>query len=251
MALLKATRRLGSIAHSLNPTSIQSQHSTFRHQYATMASKPIMLYTVGTPNGRKVSVFLEELKAAYGLEYEFKKINFSQNEQKEDWFLKLNPNGRIPVIVDRARDNFAVFETGAILQYLQQYYDKEGRFGFDPQSNDASEVMQWMFWANAGLGPMMGQAGHFKNAAPEPIPYAQNRYIDESKRLLGVLELRLKDHQYLVGEKFSIADINAYPWVGAHKFVGIESLDEEFPGVKAWFERIEAREAVKAGYTVP
>ncbi|KAJ7254371.1 glutathione S-transferase C-terminal-like protein [Mycena haematopus] len=250
MALLKATRRLGSIVYSLNPSLIQSHQSTFLHRYTTMASKPIMLYTVGTPNGRKVSVFLEELKASYGLEYEFQKINFSQNEQKEDWFLKLNPNGRIPVIVDRARDNFAVFETGAILLYLEQYYDKENRFSFDYASKEASEVAQWMFWANAGLGPMMGQAGHFKNAAPEPIPYAQKRYVDESKRLLGVLELRLKDHEYLVGDRYTIADINAYPWVGAHKFIGIDSLDE-FPGVKGWFARIEARETVKAGYAVP
>ncbi|KAJ6584834.1 glutathione S-transferase [Mycena capillaripes] len=216
------------------------------------SSKPIMLYTVGTPNGRKVSVFLEELKAAYGTEYEFKKINFSSNEQKEPWFIEMNPNGRIPVIVDRARDNFTVFETGAILLYLQQWYDKEGRFSFDPktQPNEWNEIVQWMFWANAGLGPMMGQAGHFKNAAPEKIPYAVNRYIEESKRLLGVLEIRLKDRDYLVGEKITIADFNAYTWASGHKFVGVESLDE-FPNVKKWIDRIAERDAVKAGYTVP
>ncbi|KAJ7147516.1 glutathione S-transferase [Mycena crocata] len=237
-SILKATRRLGSIAH------------TFRYS-STMASKPIMLYTVGTPNGRKVSVFLEELKAAYGLEYEFQKIDFSKTEQKEPWFLKLNPNGRIPVIVDRARNNFAVFETGAILAYLGEHYDKEHRFSFDPvkQSNEYSEVLQWLFWANGGLGPMMGQAGHFKNLA-EKIPYAEKRYIDETIRLFGVLELRLKDHEYLVGEKYSIADINAYPWVSAHKFIGVETFDE-YPGLKAWFEKVAAREGIKAGFAVP
>ncbi|KAJ7784663.1 glutathione S-transferase [Mycena metata] len=217
-----------------------------------MASKPIMLYTAGTPNGRKVSILLEELKAAYGLEYDYQKIEIGKNQQKEPWFIAMNPNGRIPVIVDRARDNFTVFETGAILLYLQQYYDKEGRFSFDPktQPNECSEVVQWMFWANAGLGPMMGQAGHFKNAAPEKIPYAQNRYIDETKRLLGVLEIRLKDREYLVGEKASLADFNGWTWVSAHKNVGVDSLDE-WPGVKRWFDRIGARDAVKAGFAIP
>ncbi|KAJ7366764.1 glutathione S-transferase [Mycena albidolilacea] len=217
-------------------------------------TKPIMLYTAGTPNGRKVSVFLEELKAAYGLEYEFKKLDFSKNEQKEEWFLKINPNGRIPAIVDRARGDVPVFETGPILLYLQRLYDAEGRFGFGQkgaaEGEEASEVLQWMFWANAGLGPMMGQAGHFKNAAPEKIEYAINRYVEETKRLLGVLEIRLKDHEYLVGGKYTIADLNAYTWASAHKFIGVESLDA-FPGVKRWLDAIAARDAVKAGYAVP
>jgi len=216
-----------------------------------MAAKPIMLYTAGTPNGRKVSVYLEELKAVYGTEYEYRKLDFSKNEQKEPWFIAINPNGRIPAIVDRAQGDFPVFETGAILLYLEEHYDKEFRFSFDPatHSKERSEVLQWMFWANAGLGPMMGQAGHFRNAA-EKIPYAQNRYIEESKRLLGVLEICLKDHEYLVGGKLSIADINAYPWVAGHKFVGLDSLDE-YPGLKRWFDRIGARDGVKAGYAVP
>ncbi|KAJ7288442.1 glutathione S-transferase [Mycena rebaudengoi] len=214
-----------------------------------MSTKPIMLYTAGTPNGRKVSVFLEELKAAYGQDlYEFKKMDFSKSEQKEDWFIKLNPNGRIPTIIDRSRKDIAVFETGAILLYLQQHYDKENRFSFAPGSDESNEVLQWMFWANAGLGPMMGQAGHFLNAK-EQIPYAQGRYNDETKRLLGVLEIRLKDHEYLVGNKLTIADINAYTWVAAHPMLKIEI--GEWPSVKSWFEKIAARDATKAGYTVP
>ncbi|KAK7048266.1 glutathione S-transferase C-terminal-like protein [Favolaschia claudopus] len=241
-SVLRATRRFGAI-----PNSLQSS-SSLRPRYATMASKPIILYAVGTPNGKKASIFLEELKAAYGLEYEYKKIDFSKTEQKEPWFLELNPNGRIPAIVDRSKDNFAVFETGAILLYLQQHYDKENRFGFDAATKEGSEVQQWMFWANAGLGPMMGQAGHFKNLK-EPIPYALNRYVDESKRLFGVMEIRLKDHEYLVANKYSIADVNAYTWVAAHTFIGL-SLDE-WPGVKRWFDKIGEREAVKAGNAVP
>jgi len=210
-----------------------------------------MLYTAGTPNGRKVSVFLEELKAAYGLEYEYQKIELSKNTQKDPWFIKLNPNGRIPVIVDRTNNNFTVFETGAILLYLQQKFDKDFRFSFDPskQPNEYSEVVQWMFWANGGLGPMMGQAGHFRSAK-EQIPYAQKRYTDETKRLLGVLEIRLKDREYLVGGKLSIADINAYTWAAGHKFAGVESIDE-WPNVKSWLEKLAALDSVKAGYAIP
>ncbi|KAJ7644061.1 putative theta class glutathione s-transferase [Roridomyces roridus] len=225
--------------------------------YSTMASnKPIMLYTLGTPNGRKISIFLEELKANYGLEYEVQKIDFSKNEQKEPWFIQLNPNGRIPTIVDRSRDNHTVFETGAILQYLAKFYDKEKKFSFDPATEwkEDSEVTQWMFWANGGLGPMMGQAGWFirarNNAAIGAVPIAEERYIEETKRLFGVLEIRLKDHEYLVGEKYSIADMNAYPWVHGHPFCGVESLDA-WPALKRWHDKLAERESVKAGYTWP
>ncbi|KAJ7069865.1 glutathione S-transferase C-terminal-like protein [Mycena amicta] len=236
-ALFKTPRRLDVLARAFSRTT------------ATMAA-PIKLYTAGSPNGRKVSVFLEELKAAYGTEYEWRKIDMSKTEQKELWYIKLNPNGRIPTIVDRSAEDFVVFETGAILVYLQDKFDKDGRFGFDraTQPKESSEVLQWLFWANAGLGPMMGQAGHFLNAT-EKIPYAQQRYIDESKRLLGVLEIRLHDREWLVGEKYSIADINAYTWVAAHSFLKIE-LDE-WPGVKSWFDKVAARDSVKAGYTIP
>ncbi|KAJ7288444.1 glutathione S-transferase [Mycena rebaudengoi] len=163
-----------------------------------MTTKPIMLYTLGTPNGRKISVFLEELKAAYG----------------QDLY-------EIPTIVDRSRNDFTVFETGAILLYLQQHYDKEGRFSFPPGSDESNEVLQWMFWANGGLGPMMGQAEHFSHIK-EQIPYAQGRYSDETKRLFGVLEIRLKDREYLVGNKLTIADINAYTWVNIHTALKIK-----------------------------
>ncbi|KAH7922043.1 glutathione S-transferase [Leucogyrophana mollusca] len=222
-----------------------------------MSSKPFLLYTAGTPNGRKVSVFLEELKAIYGsaVDYDVEKIDISKNTQKEPWFIKLNPNGRIPVLVDRSRNNFAVFETAAILLYLEQHYDKEQKFAFDPakQPNDYSEMLQWIFFAHGGVGPMQGQSNHFRRAAPEDIPYAKKRYLDETKRLYNVMEIRLADRDYLAGPgrgTYSIADINVFPWVRGHTFAGIETLDE-WPNFKAWFDRIEARQGVQAGVAVP
>ncbi|KAF7793578.1 hypothetical protein EIP86_004692 [Pleurotus ostreatoroseus] len=222
-----------------------------------MSQKPILFYTWKTPNGHKVSVFLEELKAAYGadwIDYDVEQIDISKNIQKEDWFIKLNPNGRIPVIVDRRRDNFVVFETAAILIYLQQFYDKENKFGFDKEkeANDYSETLQWIFFAHGGVGPMQGQANHFNRYAPEKIPYAQKRYTEETKRLYGVLNIRLTDRDYLAGPgrgKYSIADINVLPWVRIHAYSGIESLDE-WPHVKAWVARTTERPAFQAGINV-
>ncbi|EIW61859.1 glutathione S-transferase C-terminal-like protein [Trametes versicolor FP-101664 SS1] len=215
----------------------------------------LLLYTTATPNGHKVSVFLEELKAAYGVEYDVEKIDISKNTQKEPWFIKLNPNGRIPVLVDRNRDNFTVFETAAILLYLQQFYDKENKFGFDKDKapNDYSELLQWIFFAHGGVGPMQGQANHFNKYAPESIPYAKKRYTEETKRLYGVLEIRLQDRDYLVGPgrgTYSIADINVIAWIRFHKIAGIESLDE-WPRLKDWVERSTARPAFQEGVTIP
>jgi len=220
------------------------------------SQKQILLYTVGTPNGIAASTYLEGLKASVpGFDYDVKKINMGGNEQKEPWFIKLNPNGRIPTIVDQSREGFPVFETSAILLYLAQHYDKEYKFWFNPQTqpNEYSDMLQWIFWAHGGLGPMQGQAGHFNKAAPEDIPYAKKRYLDETKRLYGVLEIRLKDRDYLAGEgrgKFSLADIKAFPWVRVHAFVGIESVDE-WPNLKAWLQRSESQPASLAGIEVP
>ncbi|KZT64956.1 glutathione S-transferase [Daedalea quercina L-15889] len=218
-------------------------------------SKPLLLYTAGTPNGRKVSILLEELKVQYGIDYDVEKIELSKGVQKEPWFIKLNPNGRIPVLVDRKRDNFTVFETAAILLYLEQHYDPQRKFSFDPATspNDYSEMLQWMFFTHGGIGPMQGQAGHFIRHVSEDIPYAKKRYFDETKRLYGVLNIRLNGRDWLAGPgrgKYSIADMNAFPWVNVHTFVGIESMDE-WPHVKAWLERQNERPTVKAGLTVP
>jgi len=222
-----------------------------------MSTKPFLLYTAPTPNGLKVSVLLEELRAVYGsaVDYDVHKIDISKNTQKEPWFIKLNPNGRIPVLVDRSRNNFAVFETAAILLYLEKHYDKEKRFVFDEESqpDEFSEMLQWIFFAHGGVGPMQGQANHFNRYAPESIPYAKKRYIDETKRLYGVMEIRLANRDYLAGPgrgTYSIADINVFPWVRRYEFAGIESVDE-FPNLKAWIERVNSRETVKAGLAVP
>ncbi|KAF9247237.1 glutathione S-transferase [Melanogaster broomeanus] len=220
-------------------------------------SKPLLLYTARTPNGYKVSVMLEELKAAYGnvVDYEVENIDISTNRQKEPWFIALNPNGRIPVIVDRTHkpDPFPVFESAAILLYLVRKYDTEGRFTFPAGSDDESVMLQWIFFAHGGVGPMQGQAHHFRNYAPEDIPYGKKRYMDEVARLYNVLNIRLEDRDYLAGPgkgKLSIADINVMPWVRIHTHAGIETLDA-FPNTKAWLERILERPGVKAGLTIP
>ncbi|KAG8996623.1 glutathione S- transferase, nitrogen catabolite repression regulator, partial [Tulasnella sp. JGI-2019a] len=183
---------------------------------ATAPTGTIQFFTAPTPNGHKVSVLLEELKATYGLQYTAKSLDFSKSEQKEPWFLKINPNGRIPAITDENRDNFNVFESAAILLYLVQHYDPDFKFMFDPvnDANNYSEALQWIFFTHGGIGPMQGQAAHFFRFAPEKIPYAIDRYITEVKRLYSVLESRLQSRDYLVGDgrgRYSIADMNCFP----------------------------------------
>jgi len=223
------------------------------------SEKPLILYTGRTPNGFKVSVFLEELKAAYGEsapDYEATPIDIRTNVQKEPWFIAINPNGRIPALVDRSRGGFKVFESAAILLYLAQHYDKEHKLSFDPvaEPNDYSEALQWIFFAHGGVGPMQGQANHFFKFAPEKIPYGIMRYQDETKRLYGVLEIRLKDRDYLAGPgrgRFSLADANVWPWVNIYHYAGVADNLDEWPNVKAWVEKIKLRPGVQAGISVP
>ncbi|KAB5591903.1 Glutathione S-transferase, carboxy-terminal domain containing protein [Ceratobasidium theobromae] len=219
-----------------------------------MSSNTLLLYTAGTPNG-KSSEHDKRLKDAYGLNYDFQAISFKKNEQKEPWFLKINPNGRIPALVDRSRDSFAVFESAAILLYLAQHYDKEHKFSYDPaQDPDLySEQLQWIFFTHGGIGPMQGQANHFFRYAPEKIPYGINRYINETKRLYSVLNDRLAGREYLVGPgkgQYGLADINTFPWVRGWRWSGVDSL-EAFPNVEAWLKRIAERPQVKKGLDVP
>ncbi|KAF8697084.1 hypothetical protein AX14_001467 [Amanita brunnescens Koide BX004] len=216
------------------------------------SQKRFLLYAAPTPNGYPISAFLEELKAIYpGIDYDVDLINIWETRHKEPWYLKLNPNGRIPVLVDRSRNDFTVFETSAILLYLAQHYDKDFKFGFHP-INDADEysvALQWLFFSHGGLGPMQGQAHHFLHYAPEDIPYGKKRYGDEVKRLYGVFEIRLKDREYLAGPgkgHYTIADVKAWPWVNIHNRAGIPSLDE-WPNVKAWLQRSVEREGSKRG----
>jgi len=200
----------------------------------------IELYTAATPNGWKVSIMLEEL----GVPYKVTPISLSKGEQKEAWYMKLNPNGRIPTIVDRDNDDFAVFESGAILIYLAEKFGK-----FMPQDmKGRSLVIQWLMFQMGGIGPMMGQANVFYRYAPEKIPYAIGRYQRESRRLLEVLDTRLKDNEFLAGD-YSIADIANWAWARGYEWGGIniDGLDN----LKRWIDQIAARPAVQRGRAVP
>jgi len=206
--------------------------------------KDIHLYTASTMNGWKPVIFLEEA----GVEYDLTYIDFSKKEQKAPEYMKLNPNGRIPTIVDRSNDNFAVFESGAILWYLAEKYGK-----FLPESpKEKSETLQWLMFQMGGIGPMMGQAMYFQRIAAkqgEDHPFAIKRYVDESRRLFEVLNIRLEGRTYLVNEEFSIADIVTYPWARAYYWanVPVDGLDH----LQAWFDRIDAREATQRALEIP
>jgi len=208
------------------------------------SGKSITLYTWGTQNGWKASILLEEL----GLEYEVVPINLSTREQKQEWFLKINPNGKIPAIVDHTKGDFAVFESGAIMLYLGENYDTEHRLlPADPL--ERSKVLQWLMFHMGGVGPMQGQANYFVLFAPEEIPFVRKHFLDETKRLYGVLERGLTGQEYLANNKYSVADIANWCLVKWHSILGIDI--SEFPNVASWLKRIEARRAVQRGAMVP
>jgi glutathione S-transferase len=200
----------------------------------------IDLYTAPTPNGRKVSIALEELGAAY----EVHAIDLKAGAQKAPDFLAINPNGRIPAIVDRDADNFAVFESGAILLYLAEKY---GRL-LPAAPTGRSTVIQWLMWQMGGLGPMHGQANVFFRYFPEKIPSVIKRYQDETMRLFGVMESRLAAHEYLADD-YSIADIACWPWVMQHDWAGLDI--SHLPNLQRWLAAIGKRPAVIRGAAVP
>ena len=200
----------------------------------------IDLYTAATPNGFKASVMLEEV----GLDYTVDAIDLGAAEQKQDWFLKINPNGRIPAIVDRGADDFAVFESGAILVYLAE---KTGQL-MPTDVAGRSLVMQWLMFQMGGVGPMQGQANVFVRYFPEDLPSVKARYQNETMRLYGVLDTRLADNQWLAGD-YSIADIANWCWVRSHEWCGL-SIDD-LPHLKRWVEAIAARPAAAAGVAIP
>ena len=204
------------------------------------AEAMIDLYTAATPNGRKASIMLEELE----LPYEATWFDLGELRQKEPWFLKLNPNGRIPAIVDRDEGEFAVFESGAILIYLAE---KTGRL-LPAETKARSTVLQWLMFQMGGVGPMQGQANVFYRYAAEKIDYAIDRYQRETRRLYEVLDARLKDSEYLAGD-YSIADIATWPWVTGHEWSGV-SLDG-LEHLERWERSISERPAVQRGITVP
>lgn len=203
----------------------------------------IELHTWTTPNGRKVSVMLEEC----GLPYTAHKVNIGQNEQFKPEFLAISPNNRIPAIVDPDGPDgkpIHLFESGAILVYLA---GKTGKF-LPTSTKGKYEALQWLMWQMGGVGPMFGQAHHFLRAAPEQVPYGIKRYTDEAKRLYGVLDRRLAEAAYMAGE-YSIADIATYPWIARHEWHKVDLA--EFPNVKRWYDTIGRRPAVARGMAVP
>ncbi|KAG8625129.1 hypothetical protein KVT40_006880 [Elsinoe batatas] len=207
-----------------------------------IANKGLELLTFGTPNGVKASIMLEELKEAYGKDYVFQSINIMENIQKEPWFTKLGPNGRIPVLVDHDKGGIGIMEGGAILSYLTRNYDPDHKFAYteDPQ---LSYQEQWLFWMH------IGQANHFYRLAKERIPYPTQRYVGETERLYGVLDKQLEGKQYVLGDKYTIADIANFSWVNISYFSGVDLT--QFPNLYKWWERINARPAVKRGVAIP
>jgi GSH-dependent disulfide-bond oxidoreductase len=203
----------------------------------------IDLYTWSTPNGRKVSIMLEEV----ALPYKVHAVDIGKGHQFEANFVAVSPNSKIPAIVDSDGPDgtpYSLFESGAILLYLS---DKTGRF-LPQMKTQRFEAIQWLMFQMGGVGPMFGQVHHFLRAAPEPVPYAIERYSKETRRLYGVLDKRLAGRDWLTSE-YSVADIATYPWVARHEWHKVDLAD--FPNVKRWFDVISARPAVQQGMTVP
>ena len=203
----------------------------------------IDLYTWSTPNGRKVSIMLEEC----GLPYRAHPIDIGKGDQFTPEFVALNPNSKIPAIVDQEGPEggpYPLFESGAILMYLAW---KTGKY-FPTRITGQFETIQWLMFQMGGVGPFFGQVHHFLRAAPEPVPYAIERYTKETRRLYGVMNKHLEQQDYLASD-YSIADIATYPWVARYDWHKVDLGD--FPAVKRWFDRISARPAVQAGMKVP
>jgi GST-like protein len=203
----------------------------------------IDFYFWTTPNGYKVLLFLEET----GIPYRIFPVNISMGEQFEPEFLRISPNNKIPAIIDNNPADpgmpMSLFESGAILLYLAE---KSGLF-LPTGISERAEVLQWLFWQMGGLGPMLGQNLHFGQYAPEKIPYAIDRYVNEASRLFKVLDKRLTDREFIAGE-YSIADMASYPWVFKHPYLQLRL--EDFSNLKRWFKTIEQRPAVARAYEI-
>jgi GST-like protein len=200
----------------------------------------ITLYAWPTPNAHKVSIMLEEC----ALEYHVETIDITAGDQFKPEFLAISPNNRMPAIIDHEGPQggeVAIFESGAILIYLAE---KCGKF-LPAKGSARYSVIQWLMFQMANLGPIVGQAHHYRDAAPERVPYSIQRFTDEAGRLYGVMDRRLADAEYLAGENYSIADMACWPWVRVHRYHG--QAWEDFPSVKRWFDRIAARDAVQEG----
>ena len=199
----------------------------------------IDLYTWTTPNGRKVSILLEEL----GVDYTVHSIDIGTGKQKTPDFLKISPNNKIPAIVDHDNGG-ALMESGAIMWYLA---DKYGKF-LPTNPEERAKTMEWLMWQMAGLGPMAGQAHHFLHYNPGKAPYAEDRYAEEVKRLYTVLNTQLEGQDHICGA-YTIADMACWPWVSRYEWQGVDLA--EYPNIQAWYQRLLARDAVQKGYHVP
>jgi glutathione S-transferase len=226
--------------------SQQAQHLSTT---ASMSRPDITLYTDATPNGIKISIALEEL----GIPYKTEHVDISTNRQKEPWFLEINPNGRIPAMTDTFTDGqkIRLFEAGSILAYLAEQYDTDHKISYPKGTREYYEMNNWLFWQNAGLGPMQGQANHFVRYAPEKIEYGMKRYVNETRRLYGVLDKHLQSSKsgFIVGDHISIADITTVGWVIWSGWAGVDI--DEFPTLKKWEEMLSERPGVKKGCDVP
>lgn len=204
----------------------------------------IELYYWPTPNGHKITLLLEES----GLPYTIKPVNIGKGEQFEPGFLAISPNNRMPAIVDTQPSDggepISVFESGAILEYLAE---KSGRF-LPTDRRGRYKVLQWLYWQVGRLGPMLGQNHHFNRYAPEKIPYAIDRYVNETRRLYGVLNKQLEGRAFIAGKDYTIADMAAYPWIVPYENQGM--VLEDFPHLKTWFEAIRARPATQRAYAI-
>nr|AIL25474.1 Ure2p2 [Exophiala pisciphila] len=209
----------------------------------------IKLYTDSTPNGIKISMALEELSLLYEVEH----IDITTNRQKEPWFLEINPNGRIPALLDTLEngEQIRVFEGGSILQYLTERYDSEHKLSFPRGTKEYWECNNWLFFQHGGIGPMHGQAAHFYRYAPTKIQYGIDRYINETRRLYRVLDTELAKSKsgFLVGDHISIADVAALSWVIYAAFVDVDM--NEFPSLQKWEEKMSARPGISRGFHVP
>ncbi|GAA5926716.1 glutathione S-transferase family protein [Sporobolomyces koalae] len=264
-----AARRASSITNHLTHRTFSTTDSSARimspYPVAELLAKGpkelqnpgLVLLTAQTPNGNKPAYYLEELKATGQIDgYTVVPISMKDNEQKSEWFEAINPNGRIPTLLDNraGKKPIRVWESGSILQYLATNYDKQYKFHFE-DPDEETEMLSWINFQMGGGGPMQGQANHFFRYAPEKIEYGITRYQNETKRLYGVYEDHLtgkkdgQEKEYLVGGKYSVADIMSHGWIRMSKWAGVEI--EPFPALKAWVERIENREATQKALKVP
>ncbi|KAJ4289141.1 hypothetical protein N0V90_011483 [Kalmusia sp. IMI 367209] len=236
---------------------MSSYHYTDETPADVKNAKGLHLITQNTPNGQAVQIFLEELKDAYGTEWTTTLIDISTNVQKSDWFLRLDPNGRIPVLIDNTQSPpFTVHETSAELFYLLKFADKEDKFGF---TNDLerNQALQWTFFWHGSGAPYQGNTNHFLRAAPEKIEYAIQRFRNETLRVFGVLEIHLsgkytgEPKEYLAGNgkgKYSVADVKTWPWVKNWEKSGFTKDEvKDFPHLLQWVDRIAQRPAVQRG----